>query len=536
MERSRESKRAGSGPRRLRISCPKDLTDAEARMDDTPLIEKVKKGNLQALCASSPSTASKRRRYGFQEAHNLSEGFNCTKHFSKLTPSDDDACQGTLHSKQRAKKDELVINICNIPRRARSSATRVPFASSRLLVPTSQQRSPSTGILFRREEKIVRQIGVKSRLLKDLEVMKSEQISDQEAEIAGLLYDLSRSLPTFAQSTSAKSEEKSCRDLEEEVFNSSSSPIADLEKLSRSCGPLLTEQKRKRLRVFDKQEESPCMQPAERVSANTGFCVGELPVLVEQGIQVDESLYRNGAASKLSYHQPELMTRNVIKEFCFEDDKNASYTEEEIGQEQKVSEDNQTHSAGQTCKQDSLESSSPSTNKSELCGQGFCKDSNGLKNSSRSHKGLEGSGTSVSKDMWRISKNCNGNNEKVNQENGVQTPIKDDHRLGTMDVPRWNQGLLKAPLSPKKGEQEVLRLLRVKNQNILMPDLCKNEETLSGVSLLSTVHPSSNSVLTSNGRIGAVPQLGLNRKAGPSWLTNCLHSGSSSCQTVEARI
>ncbi|MCO5552090.1 hypothetical protein L7F22_005600 [Adiantum nelumboides] len=505
MERSKESKRVTSTPRRLRISCPKDLTDAAAQMDDTPLIEKVKKGNFQTLRASFPPVASKRKR---QEAHSLSEDF------PESTPSveyDDGASQGAFN---RAKKDELVMNIRNIPRRARSSATRVPFASSQALVPTSQQRSSSPRSLSTREEKL-RPIGVKSRLLKDLAVMESEQLSDQEVEIAGLLYDLSRSIPTVAQSTSAESEEKSRKDLEGEEFNSYSSSIALLEKLSRSCSPLSHELNSKRLRVSAKQEESSCKPPAKKVNDNTGRCIGELPILVEEGIQVDELLCNRGAASKLSYQQPETMTRNMMKEPCIGVDKSESYTEEERGQDKKPSEDNQTHLAEHTQKQDSWRLSSL-INRSELCGQVFCKDSSCLKTSSRSHKGLEGSGTSMSKTMLSLLEKSTANYEKVNQGKLGEAPVKDDCRIGITDVP------------------EDLRLLDAKKHVTLMPDLCRSQETLSGVSLVSTILSRSNNV-TSNDWMGAFPEQGLKKKAGPSWLSNCLHSGSSSCHTLQLR-
>ncbi|MCO5547520.1 hypothetical protein L7F22_000970 [Adiantum nelumboides] len=526
MERSRESKRVTSTPRRLRISCPKDLTDAAARMDDTPLIERVKKGNFQALRASFPP-ASKRKR---QEAHSLSEDF------SESTPSveyDDGAPQGAFNGKQRAKKDELVMNIRNIPRRARSSATRVPFASSRPLVPTSQQRSSSPRTLPTREEKL-RRTGVKSRLLKDLEVIESEQLSDQEVEIAGLLYDLSRSIPTVAQSTSAESEEKSRKDLEGEEFNFFSSSIARLEKLSRFCSPLSHELDSKRLRVSAKQEESSCMPPAKKVNANTGRCISELPILVEEGIQVeDELLCNRGAASRLSYQQPETMTRNMIKELCIEVDKSESYTEEERGQDKKPSEDNQTCLAEHTWKQDSSRLSSL-INRSELCGQVFCKDSSCLKTSSRSHKGLEGSGISMSKTMLSRLENRTANYEKVNQGKLGEAPVKDDCRIGITDVPNRNQLLTEAAMSPVKREQEDLRLLDARKHVTLMPDLCRSQETLSGVSLVSTLLSRSNSA-TSNGWMGAFPEQGLKKKAGPLWLSNCLHSGSSSCHTLQLR-
>lgn len=105
-------------------------TDAETRMDETPLIEKFKKGSLQAfpvsLAAQIGTTAtawSKRKRHGSSEAQILLERTNVGKNSAEraeMAPSEEEDDEapvlpsftpfGRSRSKERAKVQSSVFS------------------------------------------------------------------------------------------------------------------------------------------------------------------------------------------------------------------------------------------------------------------------------------------------------------------------------------------------------------------------------------------------------------------------------------------
>ncbi|KAH7387921.1 hypothetical protein KP509_16G048500 [Ceratopteris richardii] len=238
-------------------------------MDETPLIEKVKNGNLQALLTPFPSGTShlkKRKWNGFQESHKVSETGNSGKQKTPWRRSDqyDGETPQTFSNKQRAKKDELVMNIPNIPRRPRSFAKRFSSSQRCFAVPSSPPLSITSRLqnpnLTASNEVENGSPGMKSRLLKDFEITENVHISDEEVELAEVLFDLARSIPSAVPSASFNYEEGS-RGSEKEAVSMGKAPI-----------PLCGERKVNQQKTPTKVDESPCMHGAEKVSSSSAFC------------------------------------------------------------------------------------------------------------------------------------------------------------------------------------------------------------------------------------------------------------------------
>lgn len=584
MERSREGKRAASAPRRLRISCPKDQagTDAETRMDETPLIEKFKKGSLQAfpvsLAAQIGTTAtawSKRKRHGSSEAQILLERTNVGKNSAEraeMAPSEEEDDEGPVlpsftpfgrsRSKERAKEDELVMDISNIPRRARSSCSR--FSSLRRQLESCsagtslkqattayQQRSPSPNLFAKRP------VGTKNRPLKDFRVMGSPQISDQEVEVAEVLFDLSRSIPSFVQSS-----KKSLMGLEEEDFNSSSSQVAcspASERPQKSSCPSSDEPKSKRQRASLKQEETTLMVTSEMVTTGVGLA------------GMDQLQNKQNASSGGFSQKPYFVSSEVVTDLFsgdsqlpVVDEKNANYLEQRNKDlvKERVMEKNLNSNAEHIFTQDDLASPGLSTCKTELCVQVSCKDGEHSKLSSRSHENQQANGTRIKSDPMGLStkvitkdevedameaddkrlylsgsssiflRNCSdkiysATTDKVNKGcdalGAPEAGVENESSTSRILANERNQEGLKHKSGPWKEEQIDFKLLDVKKENDKVFDLCKDQEARSACLPLCTLPLTSNNTVMSTG----FPPACFYGKTAPPWSTSAFFSGSS---------
>ncbi|KAH7426174.1 hypothetical protein KP509_11G088100 [Ceratopteris richardii] len=319
MERNREGRRAAatavggvlSITRRPRI---KDASDDEDRMDeavDTRIWERSKKERLTNF-SNHPSLNSrnKRKRQALVQEPQASGGrlnasmedLDESAEEAEAQASEDDdepppppLLRRPAKARVHPKEDEMVMEIPPVPRKARSAISassrysslprrqpepQLPDVSRQKLATASQAHlnGSSSPSFLQKQGRKLKPVGPKVRPVKVQKVVEPSTLSDQEAEVAEALFDLSRSIPSQTGMMDSKVEVK----LEAEVRTGSPStgPHVSAHHHSASTAnglfssqlkdvtvPMVDAPKRKRPRVTGKTEDGKSSTSVRFVSS-----------------------------------------------------------------------------------------------------------------------------------------------------------------------------------------------------------------------------------------------------------------------------